>query len=105
MNRALTRTRAADQVESLEFDFHRAVNRIAEARKLSWFLHTATRYTPARFYSSDAGWLRGMREDHEVLLAAFTSHDADAARAAMTRHFTDGADRLVKHLDGLGVWS
>jgi hypothetical protein len=22
----------------------------------------------------------------------------------MTRHFTDGAERLVKHLDGLGIW-
>lgn len=105
MNRALARTRKAAEIESLEFDFHRAVNRIAEARKLSWFLHTATRYTPARFYSADAGWLAGMREDHEALLTAFAAHDADAARAAMTRHFTDGADRLVKHLDGLGIWS
>ncbi|MFI5839238.1 GntR family transcriptional regulator [Catenuloplanes sp. NPDC051500] len=105
MNRTLARTRTADSIETLEFDFHRAVNRIAEARKLSWFLHTATRYTPARFYSSDAGWLAGMREDHEALLAAFAAHDQDAARAAMTRHFTDGADRLVKHLDGLGIWS
>ncbi|MDR7273798.1 GntR family transcriptional regulator [Catenuloplanes atrovinosus] len=105
LDRALARTRAAGEVETLEFDFHRAVNRIAEARKLSWFLHTATRYTPARFYSADAGWRAGMREDHEALLAAFAARDAAAARTVMTRHFTDGADRLVKHLDDLGIWS
>ncbi|MDP9796601.1 DNA-binding GntR family transcriptional regulator [Catenuloplanes nepalensis] len=105
MDRALARTRKAGEIETLEFDFHRAVNRIAEARKLSWFLHTATRYTPARFYSADAGWRAGMREDHEALLAAFAAHDPAAARTVMTRHFTDGADRLVKHLDDLGIWS
>lgn len=104
-NRTLARTRRAGEIESLEFDFHRAVNRIAEARKLSWFLHTATRYTPARFYSSDPGWLAGMRADHEALLAAFAAHEPAAARTAMTRHFTNGADRLVTHLDGLGFWS
>jgi DNA-binding GntR family transcriptional regulator len=105
MNRTLARTRGASDIESREFDFHRAVNRIAEARKLSWFLHTATRYTPARFYSADPGWLAGMRADHEALLAAFAAHEPEAARTAMTRHFTNGADRLVKHLDGLGFWS
>ncbi|GAB7052840.1 GntR family transcriptional regulator [Catenuloplanes indicus] len=105
MDRALARSRKAGEIETLEFDFHRAVNRITEARKLSWFLHTATRYTPARFYSADPGWRAGMREDHEALLAAFAAHDPGAARTVMRRHFVDGADRLVKHLDELGIWS
>jgi DNA-binding GntR family transcriptional regulator len=100
-----TKARRAAEIEKLEFDFHRKVNRLAEARKLSWFLHTATRYTPARFYSSDPGWRAAMRSDHEALLAAFAARDPQAARAAMIRHFTDGADRLVKHLDDLGIWS
>jgi DNA-binding GntR family transcriptional regulator len=91
-------------IERLEYEFHRTVNRMAQARKLSWFLHTATRYTPARFYSSDPGWRTGMRSAHSELLAAFARSDPAAARAAMTGHFTDGADRLVKHLDDLGIW-
>src|SRR3954469_1843887 len=45
-----------DDIEHWEFEFHRIVNRAADARKLSWFLHTVTRYTPARFYSGDEGW-------------------------------------------------
>ncbi len=45
-----------------------------------------------------------MRADHEAVLAAFAAADGYAARIAMTRHFTDGAERLVKHLDDLGIW-
>jgi DNA-binding GntR family transcriptional regulator len=100
-----TRARRVAEIERLEYEFHRAVNRIADARKLAWFLRTATRYTPARFLSSDPGWRAAMRTDHEALLVAFRDGDTAAARAAMSRHFTDGADRLVKHLDELGLWS
>jgi DNA-binding FadR family transcriptional regulator len=45
-----------------------------------------------------------MRTDHEALLAAFAAGDPDAARAAMSRRFSDGADRQAKHLDDLGIW-
>ena len=104
-NRALLRARSTADIERREFELHRAINLVAQARKLSWFLHVATRYTPARFYASDPGWRAGMREDHEALLAAFTAHDATTARTVMTRHFTDGASLLVKHLEDLGIWS
>jgi DNA-binding GntR family transcriptional regulator len=103
-NRKLTRSRRTADIERLEYEFHRTVNRMAEARKLSWFLHTATKYTPARFYAADQGWRDGMRVAHDELLAAFESHDADKARTVMTRHFTDGAERLVTHLEKIGVW-
>ncbi|MBB2940858.1 DNA-binding GntR family transcriptional regulator [Actinoplanes lutulentus] len=103
-NKALARAKRTDEIERLEFEFHRAINLIADARKLSWFLHTATRYTPARFYAADPGWRAGMVEDHEALLVAFGSADGAAARTVMTRHFTDGAQLLVKHLDDLGLW-
>ena len=93
-----------DDIEYYEFEFHRIVNRAADARKLSWFLHTATRYTPARFYSGDAGWRASMRSDHRTLLRVLGGRDADAARAEMARHFTDGADRLTRHLDEIGLW-
>ncbi|BCY07138.1 GntR family transcriptional regulator [Actinoplanes sp. L3-i22] len=98
------RSRRVDEIEQLEYAFHRTVNVLAQARKLSWFLHVATRYTPARFYAADAGWREAMRADHEALLTAFAARDPAAARESMTRHFTDGADLLVKHLRDLGIW-
>ncbi|GAA2674924.1 GntR family transcriptional regulator [Actinoplanes palleronii] len=98
------RSRKSDEIEQLEYAFHRTVNRMAQARKLSWFLHVATRYTPARFYAADPGWRDAVRVEHEALLAAFAAGDPEAARATMARHFTDGADLLVKHLRGQGIW-
>jgi DNA-binding GntR family transcriptional regulator len=103
--RCAVQARRVHEIEQLEYEFHRMINRLAQARKLSWFLRTATRYTPNRFYAADPSWREGMLTDHDAILAALTAHDPAAARTAMTRHFTDGAERLVKHLDGLGVWS
>lgn len=101
--RAVRGRRTVD-IEHLEFAFHRSVNLIAQARKLSWFLQVATRYTPARFYAADPGWRGSVRDDHEALLTAFAGQDAEVARTVMTRHFTDGAQLLIKHLDDLGIW-
>lgn len=72
---------------------------------MSWLLRTATRYTPSRFYAADPEWRASMIADHEALLNALDAHDPVTVRPVMARHFTDGAERLVKHLDGLGMWS
>ncbi|MFX0592300.1 GntR family transcriptional regulator [Melissospora conviva] len=92
------------ELEQLEFAFHRLINRITESRKLARFLHAATRYTPHRFYAADPAWRANMLSDHDALLTALTARDPEAARAAMARHFTDGAERLIKHLDDVGLW-
>jgi len=95
----------AAEIEEREFDFHRTLNRVADARKLSWFLHTALRYTPVSFYSADAGWRAAMLETHDDLLAALDGGDAGRATAVMGRHFTDGAERLLAHLDTQNLWA
>ena len=99
------RARKIDEIERLEYEFHRTINRLADARKLSWFLHTATRYTPARFYAADQAWRAGMRQDHDLLLGALGERNPAAARTVMTAHFTDGAALLIKHLDDLAIWT
>jgi DNA-binding GntR family transcriptional regulator len=99
------RARKVDEIERREYEFHRTINRLADARKLSWFLHTATRYTPARFYAADQAWRASMRQDHELLLGAFEQRSPAAARTVMTGHFTDGAALLIKHLDDLAIWT
>ena len=100
-----SRARKIDEIERLEYEFHRTINRLADARKLSWFLHTATRYTPARFYAADQAWRASMRQDHDLLLGAFELRSPEAARTIMTGHFTDGAALLIKHLDDLAIWT
>ncbi|SCG46173.1 GntR family transcriptional regulator [Micromonospora zamorensis] len=103
--RRAAQARQVSRVEQLEFEFHRSINRLTDARKLSWLLRTATRYTPSRFYAADPEWRASMIADHEALLNALDAHDPVTVRPVMARHFTDGAERLVKHLDGLGMWS
>ncbi|MFI5908470.1 GntR family transcriptional regulator [Dactylosporangium sp. NPDC051541] len=103
--RRAAQARQVTRVEQLEFEFHRSINRLAAARKLSWLLRAATRYTPSRFYAANGEWRAAMITDHEALLAALSAGDPAAVRPVMARHFNDGAERLVKHLDGLGVWT
>ncbi|RVW05071.1 GntR family transcriptional regulator [Rhodococcus xishaensis] len=94
----------AARVEELEFDFHRILNRLAGARKLSWFLLGATRYTPATFYSTDRAWGDTAVANHTRLIAALASRDPAAIAAETRAHFDDGAKRLVQHLQAMGIW-
>jgi DNA-binding GntR family transcriptional regulator len=93
-----------EAVETLEFEFHRTINRIADSRKLAWFLRTATRYLPQHFYSTDPAWRSAMVDDHLAILAALRDRDADQASAAMSRHVTEGGKRLVAHLSATNMW-
>lgn len=92
------------EVERLEYEFHRVLNRSAGARKLSWFLRSAARYLPQHFYSSDPGWRRSVRRDHAAILEALRAGDAEAARTAMEQHVTEGGHRLLAHLEEIGMW-
>lgn len=94
----------AARIEELEFTFHRVLNRLAGARKLSWFLLGATRYTPAHFYSSDREWGDEAVASHTRLVAALLARDRTAVAAETRAHFEDGAKRLVRHLESVGIW-
>lgn len=99
------RAHDAPRIEDLEFVFHRTVNLAANARKLAWFLHNATRYTPTHFFSADPNWGTEAVAAHERLLVALRARDAVTAGDETRRHFTDGARRLVHHLDNIGIWT
>lgn len=95
----------ADAVESCEFEFHRFINKLAGGTKLAWFLFGAIRYTPARLYASDPSWGIESVRSHENLVDAFTRGDVDAVGELMRRQFVDGAERLIAHLELVGLWT
>ncbi|WP_020501335.1 GntR family transcriptional regulator [Sciscionella marina] len=99
------RNKDAERIERLEFAFHRGVNLVADSRKLAWVLRNASLYLPQSFYSSDAGWRRGLGPAHRAILEALRAADEQAARSAMAKHVLDGERRLVKHLDEGGIWA
>ncbi|PTR31416.1 GntR family transcriptional regulator [Rhodococcus sp. OK519] len=94
----------AARIEELEFAFHRILNRLAGARKLSWFLMGATRYTPVHFYSSDREWGDDAVASHTRVINALVAGDRAAVAAETRAHFDDGATRLVRHLESVGIW-
>lgn len=95
---------ATGELGALEYEFHRAINKIADSRKLSRFVEQATRYMPARLYTSDSGWRGQVVIDHIAILEALRARDATAVREAIQHHVADGERRLLRHLDALHLW-
>ncbi len=87
-----------------EHDFHAAVNRTADSRKLAWLAGCAERYLPPRFYTASAAWRTATRRSHTDLIDALARGDAETARDAMARHVLDGRDLLLAHLDAIGFF-
>ncbi|MBB3036666.1 GntR family transcriptional regulator [Hoyosella altamirensis] len=93
-----------DAVTTSVFEFHRSINHISGGTKLAWFLQNALRYTPHRLYASSADWGKQAVSSHEQLVAAMRGRDLDAVRHLVHAQFSDGADRLIQHLDEIGMW-
>jgi DNA-binding GntR family transcriptional regulator len=87
-----------EQIENLNFAFHRAINEAADGHRLRWFLRASFRFVPRRYYITTPGWIAATLEDHPEILDALEARDADRADAAMRAHILKGG-RLV--LEGL----
>ena len=98
--------RAGDgpEVADAEFEFHRIHNLIADSGKLSWFLLSATRYTPTQLYATDPEWGEVAVDSHAKLITAYRNGDREQVIEQTRRQFTDGAARLTKHLESTGIW-
>lgn len=84
-------------VERLNHGFHRTINQTADSPKVAWFLKTATRYVPLRYYHRVGGWPDATQHDHFAVLEAFRARDPEAARAAMTEHIQHAGRLLAAH--------
>ncbi|HMT51320.1 MAG TPA: FCD domain-containing protein, partial [Dietzia sp.] len=98
--------RAGDgpEVADAEFEFHRIHNLVADSDKLSWFLLSATRYTPAQLYATDPEWGEVAVDSHAKLIAASRAGAREQIIEQTRRQFTDGAARLTRHLEATGIW-
>jgi DNA-binding GntR family transcriptional regulator len=88
-----------DETESLNHQFHRSVNLLAEAPKIAAILRILNNYVPHRFYSSVEGWRNATLHDHKAILAAMRARDSEAARAAMAVHVVNAGELLARHFD------
>ena len=88
-----------DELEELNFRFHRAVNMLADSPKLAWLLGVSLCYVPARFHSTIDGWPAATVQDHREVLQAFRDGSSRAARAAMVRHIEHAGELLAVRIE------
>ncbi|MDH6282457.1 GntR family transcriptional regulator [Prescottella agglutinans] len=94
-----------ERIADAEYEFHRELCRIGGGPKLAWFLLNAARYTPYQLYATDPAWGALAVASHTSLIDALRAGDL----AAVVRHtriqFDDAAQRLVAHLERVGIWA
>jgi DNA-binding GntR family transcriptional regulator len=88
-----------ERVESLNHDFHRRINLVADAPRLAWMLSISTKFAPRRFFATIPGWSRASAQDHAAIIKAIAERDAEAARAAMTRHVENAGELLAANFE------
>lgn len=101
---AAAKTGEVDEIEVINHQFHRAINMVACSPKLSWFLNSAVRYAPRRFYPTIHGWQEASVEDHREVIEALRSGSSDDAKAAMRKHIMHAGELLVAHLEEGQRW-
>ncbi|WP_063001265.1 GntR family transcriptional regulator [Nocardia mikamii] len=94
----------AEAISDAEFAFHRELNRLARAPKLASFQLKMGWYAPHRLYSADRSWGEFAVASHERLVAAIRRADMDEIDAETRVLFADAAQRLLAHLDRVGMW-
>jgi DNA-binding GntR family transcriptional regulator len=88
-----------DELEDLNWSFHRSINRLADAPKISLLVGVVVRCVPNRLYARIEGWPRSTTEDHRVVLDALRRRSAPKSRSAMVTHITKAGDLLARHYD------
>jgi DNA-binding GntR family transcriptional regulator len=87
----------------LGYEFHRFINKAADAPRLALLLGTLSKQLPNRFYASIEGQVTDTLQYHPIILDAMRVKDADAVRSLMYRHIMHGADHLIESLERAGT--
>ncbi|TDE35185.1 GntR family transcriptional regulator, partial [Actinomadura sp. 6K520] len=92
------RAHDAEQVDRLNHEFHRTINRSSGSSRMTSLLSLTVHYVPLGFFGTVEGWAEASAHDHSAVLAALRARDPDAARTAMTAHIKNVGRLLINHL-------
>lgn len=93
-----------DTHDELNYQFHQAINRSAGSRRLTSVLRMLANNMPSHFYERNAPFRNQGLEEHEAIIAAIESGDADRAAAAVATHFLHTGEQAVRTLQEAGFW-
>lgn len=102
LDTALT-ARDYGELERLNDELHRRINRMADSPKLAWTLVTLLKYVPKQDYADIEGLAAMQAEQHREILAAMHEGDADAAYRAMYTHSSLAMGEILNELERIGV--
>lgn len=100
---AAARTGDAANVDRLNHDIHRTINKAAGGHRLTSMLAMTVRYVPLEHFGRVEGWADASAHDHDAILAALAETDAEGARRAMADHIAHIGRLLLAHLGESGV--
>ncbi|MEV6062834.1 GntR family transcriptional regulator [Nocardia asteroides] len=90
--------------ETLNFEFHRMINRASGSRRLLTELKVLGSAAPHGFYETHDDWSETADRDHRAILAALRARDVTTARLVTEEHFLHGGDRAVRMLESRRFW-
>lgn len=102
---AATQRGVPAELEELNFEFHRIINRAADSPALIRQLRHTLRGIPQHFYSLLPDWVGMSTVGHEAILDAIRAGDRDAAGEAAARHVLDAGELLTAYFDDTGFWT
>lgn len=94
-----------DEIVTLNFAFHSAINHAADSPKLAWLLSVVVRYVPRRFYAIIPGWVEATIRDHQGIIQALNNSDSKGAQVQMDEHIRHAGKLLMIHLENQSFWS
>ena len=95
---AAARARDAEQVDRLNHEIHRTINRSSGSSRMTSLLSLTVHYVPLGFFGSIEGWAEASAHDHSAVFDALRTRDPDAARTAMAAHIRNIGRLLIDHL-------
>ncbi|MGP4025214.1 GntR family transcriptional regulator [Actinomadura sp. 3N407] len=102
---AAARERDAEQVDRLNHEIHRTINRSSASHRMTTLLNLTVHYVPLGFFGTIEGWAEASAHDHSAIFDALRARDADAARDAMACHIRHIGRLLIDHLKSHDVLS
>lgn len=86
------------EVDRLNHQFHRRINRNAQSVRLANLLRSTVAHVPLSSYGAITGWAHASVHDHAPILEALQARDPDRARVTMSAHIQNVGALLVAHL-------
>ncbi|GLY38897.1 GntR family transcriptional regulator [Amycolatopsis sp. NBRC 101858] len=83
-----------DDITTLNWEFHREINRACHSARLQRMLAEAGRLIPRRFFELFPEHVPCSLDEHDALVAALGSRDESTARQVAEQHFDSAAELL-----------